>query len=205
MSTMQDSAGNQIPTRYIQKIDRERDKLVRRLFAKAEKLSAALTAFRAECLAEVARFQEHAATAYGVPLGGEKNGLMLSSFDGTLRVERRACDTLAFDDRLNAAQQLLDEWIRENTSGVNPDLLKLVNRAFRNTRNSGLRFGEVMRLTQLDIKDAKWKQAMDLIRASITVQSSRTHCRFYKRPDVRGDWKMVPLDIAQVKEPEVQP
>jgi hypothetical protein len=140
---MQDSAGNQIPTRYIQKIDRERDKLVRRLFAKAEKLSAALTAFRAECLAEVARFQEHAATAYGVPLGGEKNGLMLSSFDGTLRVERRACDTLAFDDRLNAAQQLLDEWIRENTSGVNPDLLKLVNRAFRNTRNSGLRFGEV--------------------------------------------------------------
>lgn len=197
--TMLDSSGDQVPVRYVKPMDKARDRLVRKLTKEAEKLSAALAKHKAMCLDEIARFQALASATYGVVLGGEKNGIILTSFDGTLRIERRASETLAFDDRLNAAQTLINEWIAEKTSGVDRDLVVLINRAFRNRRNSGLRFGEIIRLTQLAIKGEKWEKAMQLIRESITVQSSRTHCRFYRRADTKSDFEMIPLDIAQVK------
>lgn len=197
-NTMTDSSGQAIPLKYVKPIDRERDRLVRRLTKEAQRLSAALAQHKETCLAEIAAFQQKAASAYGVELGGEKNGLVLSSFDGTLKIERRASETLAFDERLTAAQQLIKEWIADKASGVDHDLLTLVNRAFMNSRNSGLRFSAVMQLTRLNIKGEKWLKAMELIRESITVQSSRTHCRFYQRKDSQDDFAMIPLDIAQV-------
>ncbi len=200
-STMTDSAGNPVPTAYVPKIDKARDRLVRRLTKDAEKLSAALVAHKAKCLKEIAAFQGATAELYGVTLGGEKNGIILTSFDGTLRIERRASDTLAFDERLLMAQQLINEWLQERTQNVDHDLVTLINRAFRNSRNSGLRFGEVIRLTKLDIKGEKWLKAMTLIRESITVQSSRTHCRFYRRENTQSDFELIPLDIAQVPAP----
>ena len=201
-STMVDASGQAIPTAYVPKIDKARDRLVRRLAKDAEKLSAALLAHKIKCLKEIAAFQASTAKLYGVTLGGDKNGIILTSFDGTVRIERRASETLAFDERLLLAQQLINEWLAERTAGVDHDLVTLVNKAFRNARNSGLRFGEVIRLTKLDIKGEKWLKAMTLIRESITVQSSRTHCRFYKRPNTQADFALIPLDIAQVKLPE---
>jgi len=200
-TSMIDSSGQAIPTAYVPAIDKARDRLVRRLTKDAEKLSAALAMHKTKCLYEIAKFQRATAELYGVTLGGEKNGIILTSFDGTLRIERRASETLAFDERLLLAQQLFNEWLAERTKDVDHDLVTLVNKAFRNARNSGLRFGEVLRLTKLEIKGEKWLKAMALIRESITVQSSRTHCRFYRRKDTQSDFELIPLDIAQVNVP----
>ena len=178
-------------------IDKARDRLVRTLTKEAQKLSAALAVHKARCLSEIEKFQQQAAAAYGVELGGDKNGLMLRSFDGLQLIERRASETLSFDDRLLAAQTIINAWLQERTSGVDHDLVELINKAFRG-RNNALRFGEIVRLTRLNIKGEQWAKAMDLIKESITVQSSRTHCRFYQRQDTKAEFKLVPLDIAAV-------
>jgi len=196
-NTMMDATGALVPMRFVPVIVRERDRMVRRLTKEAKRLNAALVAHKANCLAEIARFQDHAAAAYGVKLGGEKDGIVLSSFDGKLKIERRNCTTLAFDERLVAAQTLINQWLEDKTVGLDHDLLEMINKAFRG-RNKNLRFGEVVRLTTLNIKGAKWEQAMNLIRASITVQSSKTHCRFYERDGINSEYKMIALDIAKV-------
>ena len=144
--TMTDAAGNAIPTKYIKPIDKARDRLVRQLTKEAQKLSAALVAHKARCLAEIEAFQKQAAASYGVALGGEKNGVQLRSFDGLQLIERRACESLSFDDRLLAAQTLINAWLAERTTGVDHDLVELINKAFRG-RNNALRFGEIVRLT----------------------------------------------------------
>jgi hypothetical protein len=196
-NVMKDAAGNEIPARYVKPIDRERDRLVQRLAKEAMVLNQKLAAFKVKCLDEIKHFQADAEFTYGVSIGGEKNGLLLSSFDGTLRIERRASETLTFDERLLAAQTIINQWLAERTSGVDHDLVELINKAFRG-RNNSLRFGEIVRLTRLNIKGEQWAKAMELIRESITVQSSKTHCRFYRRADAKSDYKLIPLDIAAV-------
>lgn len=202
--TMTDAAGNVVALKYVKPIDKARDRLVRMLTKESKRLNASLSNFKTACLAEIELFQKRAASEYGVELGGDKQGLMLRSFDGTLLIERRASETLAFDERLLAAQTIINEWLAERTSGVDHDLVELINKAFRG-RNNALRFGEIVRLTRLNIKGEKWAKAMDLIKESITVQSSRTHCRFYQRPDTKSGFKLIPLDIAAVEPAEADP
>ena len=202
--TMTDATGAVVPQRFVPAIDKERDRLVRRLTKQAQKLSAALAAHKYECLEAIAAFQTRAAAAYGVRIGGEKDGIVLSSFDGTQKIERRACATLTFDERLLAAQTVLNEWLKERTEGVDHDLVELINKAFRGRQNT-LRFGEIIRLTQLKIKGEKWEQAMKLIRDSIQVQSSKTHCRFYQRSNAKSDFALIPLDIAAVEPAAADP
>ena len=202
--TMTDAVGNVVALKYVKPIDKARDRLVRKLTAEAQKLSGALAAHKARCLAEIAAFQEQAAAAYGVKLGGDKQGLELRSFDGLLRIERRASDTLTFDEKLLAAQTIINEWLAERTTGIDHDLVELINKAFRG-RNNALRFGEIVRLTRLNIKGEKWAQAMDLIKESITVQSSRTHCRFYERATNQEEFALIPLDIAAVEPAAADP
>ena len=197
--TMKDSLGNEVPVRYVKPLDKERDRLVRRLHARAKKLNASLADFRKDCLAEIAGFQTRAQSAYGVELGGDKGGVVLSSFDGSIKIERRNTETIAFDERLQMAQRLLAEWIAEKTDGADRDLQKVVHSAFYASRE-GLRTARILSLTRLAIRGEKWEQAMRLIRDSIQANAGRTHARFYQRLE-NGQFAFVPLDIAQVADP----
>ena len=197
--TMKDSLGNEVPVRYVKPLDRARDRLVRRLHAKARKHSAGLAAFRKECLAEISAFQALAQAEYGVELGGEKGGVVLSSFDGSIKIERRNTETIAFDERLQMAQRLLAEWILAKSAGADQDLQKVVHSAFYASKE-GLRTARILSLTKLAIRGEKWEQAMRLIRDSIQANVGRTHARFYERSQ-DGQFVFVPLDIAQVSDP----
>ena len=199
MKTMLDSLGNEVPVRYVKPLDRARDRAVRRLFARALKLNADLAVFRQECLAEIAGFVERAQKEYGVELGGDKGGVILSSFDGSIKIERRNTETIAFDERLQMAQKLLTEWIAEKTDGADQDLQKVIHSAFY-ARKEGLRTARILSLTRLAIRGEKWEQAMRLIRDSIQANAGRPHARFYRKME-NGQFAFVPLDIAQVADP----
>ena len=195
-STMTDNLGNPVPLRYVKKIDRERDRIVRLLFRKADRIHEQLAAFKVECLETIEAFLDWEAAQGDGPARGPKGNVSLPSFDGTLKVTRDRQASIEFDERLQTARQLIREHIADKAKGIDRDLLLIIDDAFEGA-NGRLSTARVLGLLKLNIAGPKWKQAMDLIKESIRVTATREYARFYRRPGgTKDDFKQVPLDIA---------
>lgn len=193
----QDAQGRLVPESQIKPIDKTRDDLVRELFDKATALHKAMAAFKLAAFADIAAFVDLSAEQYGVNLGGQKGNVQLLSFDGSLRVQRAIAETIVFDERLQAAKELIDECLREWTADARPEIALLVQDAFRVDQAGNIRTGSVLALRRLDISDARWRRAMDAIGDAVQVVGSRSYVRFYKRAE-NGSYQALSLDLAGV-------
>ncbi|PCH70279.1 MAG: hypothetical protein COC12_08480 [Rhodobacteraceae bacterium] len=52
-------------------------------------------------------------------------------------------------------------------------------------------------MLRLDIKDARWRAAMDAIRAAIRVVGSKTYVRCYHRLTPDAAWQNITIDLAK--------
>lgn len=194
--TMIDHLGNAVPSRYVSKIDKERDRTVRLLFRKAEHINAQLAAFRGECLEVIEAFLDWEACQSEGPRRGPKGNVSLPSFDGTMRVTRARQASIEFDERMQTARGLILEHISDKAKGIDRDLIVIIDDAFKGAEGR-LSTGRVLGLLKLNIEGEKWRAAMDLIRQSIRVTATREYARFYRRPGgAQDEYKQVPLDIA---------
>lgn len=195
---MTDSRGNAVPVRYVSKVDKERDRVVRGLFKQARKLNADLSAFKLACMEAIDIYVDWVSVTEGVAIGGVKGNVKLSTFDGTLQITRMRQDSIEFDERLQVAQGLIKEYVAEKAAGIDRDLQVLIDDAF-NGANGRLNAARVLGLFKLKIGGEKWAKAMELIRESIRVSSTREYARFYERAGGAGEeYKHLPLDIAAV-------
>lgn len=194
----QDANGALHHESLIKPIDKTRDALVRDLFAKARALQAAMVEFKAAAFGDIEAFIELSAEQYGANLGGKKGNVQLMSFDGSLKIQRAIAESIAFDERLQAAKALIDECLHEWTKDARPELLTLVNDAFRVDQKGDIRTARVLALRRLDIDDPRWKQAMLAIGEACQVIGSKAYVRFYERSDNSDVFRAVSLDIASV-------
>jgi hypothetical protein len=194
--TMTDSRGREIPIEYIDRHDRAKDRIVRAIHREAAALHTRLSAFRTGALARIFGFVRESGDAYDVVIGGEKGNITLRSFDGLIKVQIAVQDNIEFDERLAIAQQLITDYLTEISVGADPGLIELVHKAFYADSQGRLRTGQVLGLRTLAIKHPKWRQAMEVIVESITVQSSKQYVRVYTRPNTDAPWDLIPLNIA---------
>ena len=103
----------------------------------------------------------------------------LVSFDGRYKVLRAVQESLTFDERLHAAKALIDN-------------------AFAVDKEGNISTGRILTLRRLEIKDAKWLQAMDALSDSIQVQCSTSYIRVYERIGDTDKYRQIPLDVAGV-------
>ncbi|HEY4145205.1 DUF3164 family protein [Pinirhizobacter sp.] len=192
-----DGQGRLVPEANIKPIDRLRDELVRELYAKAEKLHDAIAAFKLEAFSAIDTFAQMSAEEYQVSLGGKKGNITLLSFDGEIRVQRAVAEYIQFDERLQAAKELIDECLHEWTIGARPEVSTLVQDAFRVDAAGKLRTGSILALRRLDITDERWLRAMKAIADAVQVVGSRSYVRFHRR-DASGEYQALSLDIAGV-------
>lgn len=193
----QDAQGRLVPESKIKPIDKTRDDLVRELWQKAEAVHKALREFKLAAFDDIAAFVDLSAGEYGVQRGGHKGNVTLMSFDGELRVTRAMADHIQFDERLQAAKELIDECLREWTADARPEVALLVQDAFRSDAAGKIRTGSVLALRRLDIKDERWLQAMEAIGDAVQVVGSKSYVRFHKR-DANGQYRPLSLSIAEV-------
>lgn len=194
--TMTDNLGNAVPLRYVSKIDRERDRVVRQLFRKAERLNEQLAEFRVECLETIEAFLDWEAAQGDGPQRGPKGNVSLPSFDGTLRVTRARQASIEFDERLQSARELIREHITDKAANLDRDIQVIIDDAF-NGSNGRLSTARVLGLLKLKIAGPKWVQAMELIKESIRVSATREYARFHRRPGgSKAEYQQVALDIA---------
>ncbi len=195
---MQDSKGRWVPVETISDIDLVRDQLVKEVTAKAQELQQAMRDFKMNTLGDVEAFIDLSAEKYGVSIGGKKGNVTLVSFDGRYKLQRAIQDSISFDERLQAAKELIDQCIHRWAEGSAAEIRALVDHAFQVDKEGNISTGRILGLRRLSIDDEQWKQAMTAIADSIQITGSQTYIRLYERVGMADQWQAIPLDIAKL-------
>lgn len=190
--------GSYVPESTIKPIDLARDQIVNEIVSKAKALSETIGQFKAATFADVQAFIEMSAEQYGANIGGKKGNVTLISFDGRYKIQRAVAESITFDERLQAAKQLIDECIHAWSEGANVNIRVMVNDAFQVDKEGNISIGRVLGLRRLDISDEKWLRAMQAIGDAIQVVGSKTYVRVYERVGETDRWSPIALDVAAV-------
>ena len=124
-----DAKGALIPVKLLKPIDLARDALVGEIVTKAIELNKLMKEFKNNSFADIAAFVDLSANEYDVKLGGKKGNVTLFTFDGRYKIQRAMADRLAFDERLQAAKELIDQCLADYAEGARPELQIRINRA----------------------------------------------------------------------------
>lgn len=182
----------------IKPLDLARDALVLELVERARDASKGLALFKAAAFGDIDAFVEMSAEEYGAKLGGKKGNVSLISFDGRYKIQRAIQESIAFDERLQAARALIDECLEEWTLGARPEVVTLVNDAFRTDTKGDIRTARVLALRRLEIADERWQRAMKAIGEACQVIGSKSYIRVYERVGDTDQYQPISLDIAGV-------
>ena len=193
---MQDSLGRLVPAEKVADVDKARDSLVREIADKAKGLQAAMQEFKKATMGDVGAFVSLSAEKYGAKIGGRKGNLTLMTYDGALKLQVQVQESLAFDERLQAAKTLIDECIQTWSEGANDNIKALVNDAFQVDKEGRLAVGRILSLRRLKITDEQWQQAMQAISDAIQVVGSKAYVRLYEREDDGEAYTPIVLDMA---------
>lgn len=193
-----DQSGRLVPENMVKPIDRARDALVTELVARARLVADALAKFKAEAFDDIGAFVDLSAEEYGIKRGGTKGNVTLLSFDGRYKIVRQYQDHLVFDERLQAAKQLIDECIQDWSNGSRDEIKALVNDAFQVNKEGNINTGRVLGLKRLNIADSKWLRAMQAIADSVQVAATKPYIRLYERVGSSDQYTPISLDLASI-------
>lgn len=193
-----DAQGRHVPEILIKPLDLMRDELVMAIVGKTQELNQALADFKAKVFGDVDALVTIAADEYGAKLGGAKGNVTLFSYDGRFKVVRAKADNIRFDERLQGAKALIDECLQEWVKGSRPEIITLINDAFKVDQAGDIRTGSVLALRRLEITDERWTRAMKAISDAVTVVTTSSYVRVYERVGDTDRYEPISLDIAKV-------
>lgn len=191
---VRDAQGRMVPVEMVKPQDVQRDALVEELFAKYATLQVACQEFREQADIDIDAHLQLVQETYGVKRSGQVGNLVLTSIDGEKRIVRAVDKVIAFSDEIHAAKKLIFECVADWVDGARPELKVVAEDAFRQDKQGHLSADRILGLLRWDIKDARWLEAMQAIKDSVRVQSTRQYLRFYRRmPD--GQYAHIPSGV----------
>lgn len=188
--------GNLVALGNIKPLDSIRDEEVIKMVEKAKLMQLNMLKFKNEMSDAFEDFVNLSFSEYGVKRGGNKGNISLVSFDGTRKVQLSVGERISFDERLQAAKNLIDEYLRDLTKDSKDDVKTFILQAFEVDKEGNISTAKVMSLNHIDIDDPRWRQALDAIRDSVVVTGSKNYLRFYQRENGSAKWQAIPLDMA---------
>ena len=195
---MQNSQGHLIPESMVSDIDKQRDELVIEIVKKAKDLNSLIAQFKEATMGDIAAFIELSAERYDVEVGGNKGNVTLMSFNGQYKVQRNISEIIRFDEALKAAKALIDECVDEWIKDTRSEVKVIVDQAFSTNKQGELSTSKVLGLLRLEIKEEKWKRAMQAIKDSIRVDGTKSYIRIYERSEGKQNYQQIPLDLASI-------
>jgi hypothetical protein len=192
---MTDSQGRQVPAELVREIDKLRDQTVRAIAAEALEMRDTLAAFKRKLRDDIYAFVDLSFQQYGKRYGGGKGNITLTSYDGKYRLIVAMNETIVFDERLQAAREIIGGCLDKWSDGARPEIRLLVNDAFKVDKTGKVSATRVLGLRRLEINDPDWQNAMRAVSESVQVSGSKQYLRFYER-DENGEYRQVPLDVA---------
>ena len=193
-----DAQGRLMHEDMIKPIDLARDALVQELVYKAKALRDGLAKYKTAAFGDIEAFIEMSGEEYGVKLDGKKGNVTLFSFDGKYKIQRAIQESITFDERLQAAKELIDRCLHDWTENTGPEIHTLIGEAFRVDTKGEIRTARVLALRRLEITDARWQKAMQAISEACQVTGSKSYIRLYERVGDNNQYQPISLDLAGV-------
>lgn len=194
----QDAKGSLVPVNLVREMDRERDTLVSEIVEKAISLSTALSEFKVDSFGDIQAFIDLSAEKYGVKRGGAKGNVTLYSFDGRFKIVRAMSESIAFDERLQAAKALVDDCLKDWTKDASVEIHTIINDAFAVDKVGNVNTARILALRRYEIDDERWQRAMVAIGESATVVGSKSYIRVYERVGDTAEYRPIALSMAGV-------
>lgn len=194
---LENAQGHLVPLDRVQPIDLARHELVQELIGKGKTIQQHMQSAKKSFMADVAAFCSMSADQYGVTYGGSKGNVTLLSYDGKYKISRAMAESITFDERLQAARELINQCLRDWTEGSPTELQSIIDNAFQVDKEGNISTGRILSLRRLNISDERWKNAMQAISDSIQVTGSKAYIRMYER-DSSGKYQPISLDMAAV-------
>lgn len=191
-----DHRGNEVPREYVPEFDQKQEAQIGKIYNEAQKLSDQLADFKVKSFMIADEMYAQMLRNAKIDPTDRKGNYSLTSFDKSVKVEVNVSDRIDFDENITMAQEKLNQFIRTKTEGADQDLAALVNQAFT-TRKGRLDKARIFGLLQLNIKGEMWADAMDLIRKSITINSSVRYMEISAK-DSEGRYVPVKLNFAAI-------
>lgn len=193
-----DGAGNPVPPKYIDPVDKKRDALVEREFKAALAAQKQLAKFKAAVLSGISGYLDWLAQRNGEETLNPGGNYILTGFSGHKRIQIKINKVLEFDERLQLAKQKIDQCIEKWSDGANDNLKVIIFDAFKVDQKGQVDTRRILSLRKLQIKDAQWKAAMELIAEAVMVTGTRSYLLFQSKPHKDAEWETLRLDLAGV-------
>ena len=189
-----DAEGALVPVQYIPKDERDADRMVSKIMGKVISFREKMKKFKSELEAEISKYLTETAKKYGEEWEGNAT---IYDFGKNRQIEIKVSKHFVFNEKLQLAKQKIDKCIMDWSENSNKKLIALVNKAFKVDKKGNLDAKRILELKSLEIKDKDWKEAMQLIEESMTVDSTKIYYNF-RIKDENGQWKSIPLNFSSL-------
>ena len=191
MKTYKDAMGNEVPAKYVPAYDKAKDAAAQAIFESWKKEEAALARLWRLTTDRIGKIRELAANRDRVALG-KKGNFSFRSFDGKIEIRHDYARNVIFDERLSLAKELIDKAVEEMSETADSDLRELAAAAFRpRGKNRQLDRSRLHDICRMNIRNANWMKAVELIKAAEVETGRREYLR------VSYDGAAVILDIQR--------
>jgi len=191
---LKNAKGALIPFENVKKSDKTKDRLVEKLFSKAEKLHNGMKKVKESMAVEIQKYLEDQAANHGVKW---KGNAQLDNFGGDKRISVSIKDMICFSEKLQVAKEVIDECVRKWSKNADPALVTLITTAFEVDKKGNINKTMILSLRQYKIEDERWKEAMDLISEAIQVEATKTYYLF-KFKGEEGEWEQLSLNWSKL-------
>ena len=193
-----DGAGNPVPAKYIDSVDKRRDKLVEKQIRQALIMQDRMAKFKKQVLADISKYLTWLADLHGEDSLSPGGNYILTGFSGDKRVQIKVNKVIEFDERLQLAKKKIDACLERWSQGANDNFKVVVFDAFKVDRKGNVDTKRILGLRKLKIRDGEWNAAMDLITEAVTITGTRRYLMFQFKADQDAEWETLRLDLAGV-------
>ena len=189
-----DRDGKEVPAKYVQKFDKERDAVSRRIhkrFLAGRKMLEQIVRDSIADLDALMKLKESV---------GAKGNFQTSSFDGLIQVEIRQQYNIQLDERVAKARELMLDYVKSEIARLdkkNTDFLrKVVEDAFRADARGYLPISAILKLTRYEVKDARWNEARGILQDAMKPVPGKRYLNCAVRNTTQQEFKTIRLDLA---------
>jgi uncharacterized protein HemY len=125
-----------------------------------------------------------------------KGNYSITSFNKNIKIEITIQERVEFDDLIQVAQEKINEYLEKKTGDIDNDLRQIINLAFKTTKGR-MDVKRVLGLFKLNIKNKLWLEAMEILKKSISRNTSKRYMRVWKK-DASGEYKTIELNFSSI-------
>jgi hypothetical protein len=197
---LKNARGGLDPECIIPAIDLLRDETVEEVMREAFQLQRLVQFKRDELFERVSAFLEVSKQEHDANYGGAKGNVTLTSYDGLLQVKISIGEHRTFNEKIQTAKSLIDEYLGEITAGgdVSADIKVIILEFFNVGKHGKVDLNLLNRMKRWEITHPKWKAGIDAIDKAVDVIGKSKYIRFYHRATTEDKFEMLNMDFSKV-------